>query len=342
MYNILKVFRLFIVGIFGLITTVTAGTADIKGSIISFNGTAREADVGEFVRGLRATAKLKGFDIKVLENQFNQIEQDQQVQQILALDELPDAFIWWPVDDANGLVSLQALAETGVPILKINQLPNDLDKQYIIGFAGSNDSLRARNAGYMMREAAAARKAAGFTGFNVLVLSYPHSYDGYGRSIDAFKEAIAGSELKIIWDFDEGFGPENGYKSATKFIMAKQDQSIDFVYGMDDGILAGGIKALEESGIIIGKDVIAVGTVCNGDKKLIENGKQFGTTLQSPLLEGQLAIKLIEEYLDTGKLADFINFTPNPPITKKTIETAALRGFDGKLYSIEELCSGIW
>ena len=27
---------------------------------------------------------------------------------------------------------------------------------------------------------------------------------------------------------------------------------------------------------------------------------------------------------------------------KETIETTALRGFDGKLYSIEELCSGAW
>ena len=48
----------------------------------------------------------------------------------------------------------------------------------------------------------------------------------------------------------------------------------------------------------MGEDVIAVGTVCNGDKQLIEEGKQFGTTLQSPLHEGQLAIKMVEEYLD--------------------------------------------
>ena len=77
-------------------------------------------------------------------------------------------------------------------------------------------------------------------------------------------------------------------------------------------------------------------------KQLIEEGKQFGTTLQSPLHEGQLAIKMVEEYLNTGKLANYINFTPNPSVTKDTIETTALRGYDGKLYTIEELCSGAW
>jgi len=92
----------------------------------------------------------------------------------------------------------------------------------------------------------------------------------------------------------------------------------------------------------MGEDVIAVGTVCNGDKQLLEEGKQYGTTLQSPLHEGQLAIKLVEEYLATGKLANYINFTPNPPITKSNMDTVALKGYDGKVYAIEELCSGAW
>ena len=64
-----------------------------KGSIISFNGPAGEAYVGRFIKGIKATAELKGFDIKVYENQYNQAEQDQQVQQVLAAGQLPDVFI---------------------------------------------------------------------------------------------------------------------------------------------------------------------------------------------------------------------------------------------------------
>ncbi len=317
-------------------------SAQAKTSIVSFNGPAGEAYIGKFIKGIKATAELNGYDIKVFENQFNQAEQDQQVQQVLAAGQLPDVFIWWPSDAVAGLGSLRALHKTGVPVLKINQLPNEQDKKYIFGYAGPDDRLRARNAGYMMREAAAAKKAAGGKGFNVIVLSYPHSYGGYGLSINAFKEAIAGSDLKIIGDVDEGFGQANGYKGAAKQIAKSKDQGIDFVYGMDDAILTGGIKALEEAGYTMGKDVIAVGTVCNGDKQLIEEGKQFGTTLQSPLHEGQLAIKLVGEFIKTGKLANYINFTPNPAVTKETLNTTALRGYDGKLYGINELCSGAW
>ena len=300
-----------------------SAVAQDKGSIVSFNGPAGEAYIGRFIKGIKETAALKGFDIKVFENQFNQAEQDQQVQQVLAAGQLPDVFVWWPSDATAGLGSLRALARTGVPVLKINQLPNEQDKQYIFGYAGPDDRLRARNAGYMMREAAARKLAEGGEGFNVLVLSYPHSYGGYGLSINAFKDAIAGSPLTIIGDVGEGFGQANGYKGAAKLIAAHRDEGIHYVYGMDDAILTGGIGAFEEAGYKMGEDVIAVGTVCNGDKQLIEEGKQFGTTLQSPLHEGQLAIKMVEEYLETGALSKYINFTPN-------------------LYGIDELCSGAW
>ncbi len=337
-----KTMRAMLAGAVALGAMATASIAQDKPSIISFNGPAGEAYIGRFITGIKDTAELKGFDIQVFENQFNQAEQDQQVQQVLAAGILPDVFIWWPSDAVAGLGSLRSLARTGVPVLKINQLPNEQDQEYIFGYAGPDDRLRARNAGYMMREAAAAKKAAGGEGFNVLVLSYPHSYGGYGLSINAFKEAIAGSDLNIIGDVDEGFGQANGYSGAAKAIAALRDEGIHFVYGMDDAILTGGIKAFEEAGYVMGEDVIAVGTVCNGDKQLIEEGKQFGTTLQSPLHEGQLAIAMVEEYLETGALANYINFTPNPAVTATNIDTVALRGFDGKLYGIDELCSGAW
>ena len=342
MQHLNKVIGLVLTAGLTLGAMVAPGVAQTKGSIISFNGPAGEAYIGRFIRGIKDTAALKGFDIKVFENQFNQAEQDQQVQQVLAAGQLPDVFIWWPSDATAGLGSLRALARTGVPVLKINQLPNEQDKQYIFGYAGPDDRLRARNAGYMMREAAARKLAEGGEGFNVVVLSYPHSYGGYGLSINAFKDAIAGSPLTIIGDVGEGFGQANGYKGAAKLIASLRDQGIHYVYGMDDAILTGGIGAFEEAGYTMGTDVIAVGTVCNGDKQLIEEGKQFGTTLQSPLHEGQLAIKMVEQYLETGELERYINFTPNPAVTLDNMETVALRGYDGNLYGIDELCSGAW
>lgn len=316
--------------------------------IVSFNAASSEAYVGAFVKGIKKTAELYGYDLTVFENNYNQAEQNQQVEQYLASGALPDVFIWWPPDATAGLGSLRKLSKTGVPVLKINQLPNEQDKEYIFGYAGPDDSLRAYNAGEMMVKAMKMKQAAGGKGYNVIALSYPHSYGGYGLSINAFKQAIAGTDLNLIGDIGEGFGQANGYKGAAKLIAKVKDQGIHFVYGMDDAILTGGIKALEEAGYNVDwkamddDSVITVGTVCNGDKQMIEEGKQFGTTLQSPLHEGQLAIKLVQEYMENGKLAEYINFTPNPSVTAATMDFTALIGFDGKLYGIDELCSGAW
>ena len=320
----------------------TSASAQDRPLIISFNGPAGEAYIGKFIKGIKETAELNGYDIQVFENQFNQAEQDQQVQQVLAAGTLPDVFLWWPSDAVAGLGSLRALHRTGVPVLKINQLPNEQDEQFIFGYAGPDDRLRARNAGFMMRQAAAEKQGRGEDGFNVIVLSYPQSYGGYGLSINAFRDAIEGSPLTIIGEIDEGFGQSNGYKGAAKLIAKVREEGIDFVYGMDDAILTGGIKALEEAGFAMGEDVVAVGTVCNGDKQLIEEGKQYGTTLQSPLHEGQLAVKMVTEFLETGELKNYLNFTPNPAVTLDNLENVALRGYDGNLYSIDELCSGAW
>jgi ribose transport system substrate-binding protein len=327
----------------GVAVAATAISASaLAASIVSFNGPAGEAYIGKFIAGIKTTAEMKGYSIRVYENQFNQAEQDQQVQQVLAAGQLPDVFIWWPSDAVAGLGSLRALHRTGVPVLKINQLPNEQDKKYIFGFAGPDDSLRARNAGLMMVEAAQKAKAAGAKRFNVVAVTYPQSYGGYGLSMDAFKKAIAGSDLQLVGEVDEGFGQSNGYKGAAKMIAKLKAKGIDYVYGMDDAILTGAIKAFEEGGYKMGKDVVAVGTVCNGDRQLIEEGKQYGTTLQSPLHEGQLAIKLVEEYLKTGKLKNYINFTPNPMVTKANMKTLTLKGYDDKVYPISELCSGAW
>ena len=120
-----KTMRALVVGAFALGAMATASIAQDKPSIISFNGPAGEAYIGRFIKGIKDTAELKGFDIQVFENQFNQAEQDQQVQQVLAAGILPDVFIWWPSDAVAGLGSLRSLARTGVPVLKINQLPNE-------------------------------------------------------------------------------------------------------------------------------------------------------------------------------------------------------------------------
>jgi len=313
---------------------------DVKGELIAFTPARSERYVNGLITGLQNEAANACYEITILENEFNQAEQDQQVQQQLAIGAEPDLWIWWPAEGAAGLGSLRDLAGTDIPVLQINQLPTEEAEPFVVGYAGPDDALRAANAGEMM---AGLAEEFGMDSANAIAVTYPVAYGGYPLSIDAFMGAIEGSGIELIAESNEGFGSQNGYNGAAALIAQLQDEEIDFIYGMDDAILQGAIQALEEAGFTVGvdesADIIAVGTVCNGDRQLFEEERQYGTTLQAPLLEGQLAIQVADEYLTNGEVENFLNFTPNPAVRYNEWAEYTLEGFDGNEYTMNELCT---
>ncbi len=313
---------------------------EVAGELIAFTPARSERYVNGLITGLQNEAANACYDITILENEFNQAEQDQQVQQQLAIGASPDLWIWWPAEGAAGLGSLRDLAATDIPVLQINQLPTEEAEPFVVGYAGPDDALRARNAGEMMVEVA---EEFEMESANAIAVTYPVAYGGYSLSIEAFNGAIEGSGIELIAESNEGFGSQNGYNGAAALLAQLQDEEIDFIYGMDDAILQGAIQALEEAGFTVGvdeeADVVAIGTVCNGDRQLFEEERQYGTTLQAPLLEGQLAIQVADAYLTDGEIENFLNFTPNPPVRYNEWEDYTLEGFDGEEYTMNELCT---
>jgi len=326
-------------------TMVSAQDAEAEceetlGEIIAFTPARSERYVNGLITGLQNEAANACYDITILENEFNQAQQDQQVQQQLAIGATPDIWIWWPAEGAAGLGSLRDLAATDIPVLQINQLPTEEAEPFVIGYAGPDDALRARNAGLMMVEI---KDELGIEEANAIAVTYPVAYGGYSLSIEAFNEAIDESGITLIAESNEGFGSQNGYNGTAALLAQLQDEEINFIYGMDDAILQGAIQALEEAGYTVGvdetADIIAVGTVCNGDRQLFEEERQYGTTLQAPLLEGQLAIQVADAYLQDGEIEEFYNFTPNPSVRYDEWEDFTLEGFDGVEYGMNELCT---
>ena len=179
----------------------------------------------------------------------------------------------------------------------------------------------------------------------VVTLGYPASYGGYPLSIEAFRNAIANSPIEIARELP--LARPDLRQSAYNAIVEMVDEGLKFhgVYAMDDDILIGAYEALNDRGMVYTKGenesedaVTFVGTVCNGARELLENGKQYGTTIQAPFLESSLAFDQAVEYLQTGKLNETIRFTPNPIATAETWETLVVE-FLGKAYAADGLCT---
>ncbi|WP_191247856.1 sugar ABC transporter substrate-binding protein [Amycolatopsis deserti] len=334
-----------------------AGSGDGARSVVVFMPPGSDNYLAEWQRGARAEAEKLGLDIKILENQFSQPEQDTQVQQELGSGRKPDAYVWWPVDNAAGLASLKKLHDSGVPTFQTNQNPDDRGLEYIVAYAGVDDFENGDVSGRLAVQARDQLKEGGAplhsAGGNAIAITFPAGYGATQDRMDGFGKGIGGSGIQVIAEAPAGFDQTTGYKVGAQLIAANKAKGIDIVYAQNDALADGAIQALEEAGYQPGKDVAVIGGNCHGDFTNLQAGKQFGTGLQAARLEGQYTIDVVHAYLKTGQVKDGenrpgaspdqapavdsvsrFNFIPNPMVHSAEVQSTSLWG-----HKMTDLCT---
>ena len=228
------------------------------------------------------------------------------------------AYAWWPSDNEAGVASLQALYDSGVPVIQTNQLPFPGSEEFVVGYAGVNDTLNGEVAAGLVVEARDWLVDNGATlhseGGNAIIVGF---VAGYQAGIDRSAAAIPILEdagIAVLGEVEVGFDPQTGYEGTKQLIAAHRDEGIDLVYAHNSSLAEGVIQALEEEGYTPGEDVMVVGGTCHGNLEYLEDGSEFATGLQAARLEGVFSIDTLDEYLTDGRLAEFGNFIPNPPV----------------------------
>jgi ABC-type sugar transport system substrate-binding protein len=335
----------------------SGGGGDSK-SLVVFMPPTTDTYLAEWVKGLKSQAQKYGYDAKVLENNFDQSEMDVQVQQTLGGGNLPDMFVWWPVDNAAGQASLRQLYQSGQPVLMANQLPLPESEESITMYAGVDDVLNGRVSGELMIEARDQLKKKHdlhSPGGNVIVIKFPAGYSAAADRMKGFREAIQGSGIQIIGEIDAGFDETKGRQFGADLITSTKSKGIDMVYAENDALASGAIQALEDAGFKPGEDVMVVGGTCHGNLSDLENAKQFGTGLQAALLEGQFVVDTAKKYFDSGEKVEGdtfeaeanpdapppaegapakFNFIPNPAVHSAEVDSTKLWG-----KTMKELCT---
>ena len=314
--------------------------------------------IAEWARGAEMEAKRLGYDLVRFENGFKQEEQDIQVQQQIAADVKPAFYIWWPTENAGGLASLKALAETGVPVIQANQLPITGHDDLWVAYAGVDDKLNGKVSGEMVIEARNKLKGSAYKmhspGGNCLIITFPIGYQAGEDRVTAFKEAIAGSGIHVLVEESAGFDETSGYDIGAQLIAANRARGIDLFYASNDALALGVIHALEEAGYQPGKNVMVVGGTCHGNLDALRTGKQYATGLQSALLEGVFTVQTVHKYMTSGGTQGDVyrapenpasppdatgaparlNFIPNPPVRSGDVDSTMLWG-----YKLDELAT---
>ncbi|CAB9507807.1 expressed unknown protein [Seminavis robusta] len=186
----------------------------------------------------------------------------------------------------------------------------------------------------------------------VVALGFPQTSTSYQLAIQGFEAALATQPditlLRRI-PLQDGAGSQAAYDATLQLLdaMSTDDttsstNSVQGIYCMDDIILMGAYQAIQDHPDFTTENITLVGTSCNGARELLTTQQQFGTTVEGPFWEGELAILTAFEYIQTGTLqSPFVRFTPNPSITVDDPwqDESWLMDFLGQSYTVDSVCT---
>lgn len=330
---------------------VASGTDLSNKSLVMFMPSTANVYLAAAAAAARTEAAKNGYTLTVIENNFDQVEQDQQVQQYLASGGKPAAFLWWPATSAAGVNSNRQLAQVA-PVIQWNQAIVPSAVPFVKAYAGVSDTGVGKVAGEQALKARDAAVAAGLQlhspGGNLLEFGFAAGYQASVERHDAFTAATASAPFNLLHNEPAGFDAQAAYRAASQIVPKYLANGIDFVYCESNDLCVGVLTALEQNGLTPGKDVYVVAGTFSGDKQPLRDKLFSSTALQSPVIEGQLVIRTGIQYLRTGEvkpgtfqvppdptdpgLSDDppyqATYMPNPAITPETIDTLRIWGLD--------------
>lgn len=306
-------------------------------------------------KAAEARAEELGYTTSIVENNFDQTEQDQQVQEWLATGEEAAAVMFWPASAANATASIRALSRVA-PVLQWNQLIDPAAEEFIeIGYAGVSDIGIGDQAGkdtlaQIDKLTAEGYKFQGPGGLpNVLEISLGSGDYAAGEDRhDAFMKVVDGKINFLGREGAQEFDAQGAYKAASTAIPKYLSEGIDIIYVQTMDMGNGVVQAAEQNGLKPGEDVFLMTGTSSGSTENLREGKITTAVLQAPVIEGTLIVDNVAQYLATGEVKDGettiapdkekpelavepptrITYMMNPTVTAENIESFKIWGYD--------------
>ena len=278
-----------------------AGALPTSGEVVFFGLSQQNPYVGQWNAGATAQAEEYGWTLRWVESQNSQQEQDGQITQMLGASDQPIGVLLAPFAGEAAAASMGQIMDAGIPLVIVDAEPLAEQAELYDVYAGANDELSAQTSAELLAVQAEANTMPLDGG---LIIGCPWEWLGCSRRRDAFPDALAevAPDASIVEAYPtEGFGPTEGYEVAAQVIPAHLGE-FNFVYTLNDAIGLGVIRALEENGLVPGEDVLVVGGTCLGvgTNQAVRDGKLAGTAVQSPFVEGQLAVLALAQFIANG------------------------------------------
>lgn len=234
--------------------------------------------------GAEAGAKEAGVELIVTDAQNNVGTQLSDVENLIT--QKPDLIIIDPTDTEAIVSAVEAANEANIPVMTVDRQSNGGEVVAHVGF----DALEAgRLAAKAMVEGLDGKgkifELTGIMGTNVA----QNRHKGFTEYMKDHPE------IEIVSSQTANFDRGEGMSVTENLLQAHSD--VDGIYGANDEMAIGAIKALEAAGKA--GDVVVVGTDDTDPmKEQIKKGNAYATVANPPYFLGKVAIETGMSYLD--------------------------------------------
>jgi ABC-type sugar transport system substrate-binding protein len=279
----------------------------------------------DFLSALKQEASSLNYKTQVIQNQFDQTQEDQQVQQYVASGQKPAAIIWWPNDAKAGINSARQLHRIA-PVIQTDQNVTAGAESSITAYSGVDQGKVAYIAGQQALKAREADKKAGkkFRSPNGNLLEFAFT-TGYQAGIARHEQFLAATKSQpfnlLHTEPVPTLDAQGGFTAASQVIPKYKSQGIDFVFCQNNNMCVGVVKALQQNGLTPGKDVTVIAGDLSGDPTPWKQGKIYSAVIQSAKIEGYIVVDTAAQYLATGKVVkgtEQMAVSPTKPKVEKT------------------------
>jgi ABC-type sugar transport system substrate-binding protein len=295
----------------------SSGGAQIEGSgsldgggktLMVFMPSTSNIYLKDFLTALQEEASAHNYKTQVIQNNFDQTEEDQQVQQYISSGQKPAAIIWWPADAKAGVNSARQLSRIA-PVIQTDQNIYPGAEASVTMYSGVNQGQVAFVAGEQALKAREDAEKAGrqfhSPDGNLLEFSFTTGYQAGVDRHEQFLEATKSRPFNLLNNEPvPTLDAQGGFTAASQIIPKYKEQGIDFVFCQNNNMCVGVVKALAQNGLTPGKDVTVVAGDLSGDPTPWKNGEIYSAVIQSPKIEGYIVVDSTVQYLATGKVTE--------------------------------------
>jgi ribose transport system substrate-binding protein len=241
-------------------------------------------------KGVEKEAKELGYEVVVLDSQNDPAKEVSNMEDISVKG--VSMVLLNPVDSDSAVASVMIANNSDIPVMTVDRVANG--GNVVSHIASDNIAGGDMAAKYLIDK-------LGNKG-NIVELEGIAGSSATRDRGKGFEDGIKGSNLDIIAKQSADFDRTKGLSVMENIIQSKGD--INAVFAQNDEMALGASKALADANM---KDVLVVGFDATDDAvDAVKQGTMAATVAQQPILIGETAVKVANQYLKGEKVDKFI------------------------------------